>query len=659
MTSLYSLLRLCLLVLLFALSTTSTAAQYNISSMTGGAGCVLGSTPPLSCTFPATVSVNFTASSPPWSSNSTCYITFLGQGGQFIIAYGNPSPADPTNHTVAFSLFAYAYQTALMSRPLSAYVVCDSSGAIASPAFTAGPTFSLVPPPALTSTSGCALTSPAIGAVGCQLTDQLTIHGSSFTILGGISSVAVSLDGFVSSVDGVTVVDDGTLTLALLPLQLPSASFFNTSVVSNLSIVTQWPSLLPPGYGSYQTNSVTLTFAPLAGPPLITQWYADIQDTSIPQLQYPPRGCVIDNPAARLSNYSGCYPSVVEVYSIAVTSVYVFGTNLFGGSLSIYQSTLGSVACLQDPTSSNDTYPSFLRCSLPAIAGNQPGMRYDIVVQTPTGSMTLPSAFSYTTQPIVASVDSCYNDGVAALSVFTRSGCPPNAVITVRGMNFPLNNTVVVTVWDGTTAVNCQTPKVTSAGAITCLLAAVPVGAEVNFYGIGTILSVQFVQSGVLSNITAIVYSLPDLPVITNITGTCLGQSGPLTVSSCRALDRLTITGQYFFTPFDTVGFSLAPITSYSSPVCGVSLDSTNTTLFCQFDSLNYQPPFNVSLPYALSTIVGPNFALWQSNPVFVSFINATAPTVSNAALSISPQHGAVGVLTVLAVVALVCMTGW
>ena len=135
MASLSSLLRLCLLVLLFALSTTSAAAQYNITSMTGGAGCVLGSTPPLSCTFPATVSVSFTASSPPWSSNSTCYITFLGQGGQFIIAYGNPSPADPTNHTVAFSLFAYAYQTALMSRPLSAYVVCDSSGAIASPAF--------------------------------------------------------------------------------------------------------------------------------------------------------------------------------------------------------------------------------------------------------------------------------------------------------------------------------------------------------------------------------------------------------------------------------------------------------------------------------------------------------------------------------------------
>ena len=158
----------------------------------------------------------------------------------------------------------------------------------------------------------------------------------------------------------MTVVDDGTLTLALLPLQLPSASFFNTSVVSNLSIVTQWPSLLPPGYGSYQTNSVTLTFAPLAGPPLITQWYADIQDTSIPQLQYPPRGCVIDNPAARLSNYSGCYPSVVEVYSIAVTSVYVFGTNQFGGSLSILSVDTGQRGVSARPDSEQRHIPVLL-----------------------------------------------------------------------------------------------------------------------------------------------------------------------------------------------------------------------------------------------------------------------------------------------------------
>ena len=362
-----------LLVLLLGISLTLTAAQYNISSMTGGAGCVLGSIPPLNCTSPAVVFVNFTASSPAWPADSTsCYIALADEAGKYIIAYGEPSSADPTNHSVAFALSTDGYQPALADQQLSAYVVCGT--VVASPTFTAGPTFSLLLPPGLTSTSGCALTSPAIGAEGCQLTtDVLTVHGSSFTLLDG--SVHVSVDGLESPAV-VTVLDNSTLTLRLVQLQLPSASFFNTSVVSNLS------------FTSPQTNSVTLTFAPLTGPPVITQWYADVAYPSSGNPN-PFFGCTIDNSTAwpSPSNYSDCYPSVYAFSFYGVTSVYIRGPNLFNAVISVYQPTLGSFPCFQNPLYPNSiTYPYFVQCSLPAIAGNQPGMRYDIVVQTPSGA---------------------------------------------------------------------------------------------------------------------------------------------------------------------------------------------------------------------------------------------------------------------------------
>ena len=267
-------------------------------------------------------------------------------------------------------------------------------------------------------------------------------------------------------------------------------------------------------------------------------------------------------------------------------------------------------------------------------------------------------------------MDSCYNDGLATTAVFTRVGCPPNAVITVRGMNFPLNNTVVVTVGDrpsvgfaSSVTVTCQTPKVASAGIITCVLPVVPSGTELSFYEQLTLVNVQFVQSAVQSNITAIVYSLPDLPVITSITSTCLVQNGPLTVSSCRAGDVLTISGQYLTPSFGGVVYGLGPINSRSfnnNPTCdynGYSASNTNTSVRCSFGRFYAGQLFNVSVPYVLSVLIGPSLALWDSNAVFVSFINSTAPTLSNAATSLSPQRSAVGVLAVLTVVAALCMT--
>ena len=198
-----------------------------------------------------------------------------------------------------------------------------------------------------------------------------------------------------------------------------------------------------------------------------------------------------------------------------------------------------------------------------------------------------------------------------------------------------------------------------SAGAITCVLPTPPSGSELSFYGTYSLLNVQFVQSGVLSNITAIVYSLPDLPVITSITSTCLVQNSPLTVSSCRAGDVLTISGQHLSPPYGDIVRGLGPLNFATTPVCTLSYytaTNTNTSMRCRFNSFYSSQGFNVSLPYVLADRVSANYVLWQSNPVFVSFVNDTAPYMSNSAPPLSALHGAAAILIVLTASTILCM---
>ena len=658
----------CLLVnLLFIAFPTLAAAQYLIDSITGGAGCALGSSPPVNCTFPATLTVNLNSTSAAWpSTSSSCNVNFVGvQSSAYTYAYGSLSPADPTNHTVVLTLLSFGYNTGLFGAPLSAKVYC---GPVASPTFTAGPTFVLVPPPVLTSTSGCALTSPTIGAVGCHLeSDVVTIHGSGFSFLTGSSyndprrpGVTVrannqqSEDVYIvpapsGGVGGLAVVNDTVLLLALLGLQLPSAYFFNASVTSNLSLIL----------GNYQTNTVTLSFAPLSGPPVVST-LVTTPYPSRPRSFIPLTGC---NQTAGPSGqyiYTNCFPSVQgESNYYTSTALYIYGPNLFGAVLSLYKPTMGNIPCVADQAQIN-TYPYVQGCSIPAVAGNTLGMRYDLIVQTPTGTTTLPSVFSFVSQPVVTSADSCYSDGLPAglVSYYYRKGCPPNALITVRGMNFPLNSSLVISIGYGTN-VTCLSPMVVSAGVITCVLPTLNNNSDVfDWYGRNQYVSVLFVESGVLSNISATMYTFPDLPVINNVTGSCLVTSGPLALAQCRAGDTLTISGQHFFPPNgtrDTV-LALVPLSpSLSAPPCYLSSYriTNDSILQCKFNRYNTYDGaanlFNVSVPYVLMTRVGPNYAQWQSNPVFISFINATAPAGNSAhsLLSLTSAHCRVSSLLV------------
>ena len=514
----------------------------------------------------------------------------------------------------------------------------------------------------LTSTSGCAYTSPTIGAVGCHMeTDAVTIHGRGFTALtgGGIgyrNSVYMHLNDLGTWVDivnasaptglGLTVVNDTVLLLTLSTLQQPSLDYFNASILSNLSF----------GGANYNTNKVTLSFAPLSGPPIVNRLSATEHPYSPYFPTYPYQGCTINNTLSDMANLTDCYPSYYSAdlfYSRYITTALkVYGPNLFNGTMSLYQPMLGSIPCLQDPSVNIDPYPRYLVCSIPAVAGNTPGMRYDLIVQTPTGRTTVPSVFSFANQPVVTSVERCYNDQLPASleSYLSRKGCPPGAILTVRGMNFPALDTPVVTCrsqYNRNVTVTCLTPKVVNGGMITCTLPTPANGTELDFYAQYCTLSVQFADSGALSNITAIVYTFPNMPIITSITSGCFSMNGPLSLSQCRARDVLTISGQHFKPPGGEELYGLIPFEQFDAPSCSLYAyrdTNTDSQLRCKFDWFNpYADPdrvFNVSLTYVLRCGIGPHSSSWQSNPFLISFINVTASNSAVSSHSLSTHYG-------------------
>ena len=673
----------CCLLLLLALLAGSCSGQYNVVSVTGQAGCVNGSSPPLACTFPATLLIQFNASLLP---GPYCQYTFTGQQLQLAYGFGQPYTADRTNRTVVLTLQAQGYPlTALTGRPLPLSIYCNNEAP--SPTFAAGPTFSAVPPLVLSSTSGCQQSSSSIsGAVGCRLAaDVVTIHGSGFTILDGISTIYVSVDNYSSPSANfaggaaLTVVNDSVALLGLSTVQLPSADYLNASVPSSLSLVFSWVLSASPWYGSYTTESVALSFAPLSGAPTVAAYYAQLRSSfDYTGLGYR-CGCTSASGQGGSANYSGCYPSFAldgPNFYYYTTSLYVYGNDLFNANLSIYHPAVGSVPCFNYSTQPNSTYPALLQCAIPTIAGNTAGMWYDVVVQTPTGSTTLPSVFSFVSGPVVTAIDTCYDDAAVTNLYSARWGCPPAAVLTIRGMNFPLHDSAVVAFYsaldsypDAAVLVNetCLAAKLVSAGVITCVLPVPANGTEYAYYGTDVLLAVSFVESGMLANLTsASVYTFPDLPLITSVSGTCLGSSGPLSVSSCRAGDVLTVSGQYLF-PTPQVIYSLRPVNNGAgqfNPSCSVVQSTWNdSSIQCRFDSFDSFFPlaFNVSIVYVLTTAVGPNYALWQSNPFYVSFVNATAPPLSTNAAMVrySPHTPMTAVMAALLAMALLHAMKW
>lgn len=131
----------------------------------------------------------------------------------------------------------------------------------------------------------------------------------------------MSLD-LLGYTDGMLVINDNTLTLDLSRLQQPSIVYFNASVPSTLSLYYQVDST------PYRTSNLTLFYAPLTGPPIITRVSAT--DRAPPSSL---SGCLNVNYSG---NYTDCYPKA--------TDLLVFGPNLFNGVVTIHHHAVGYVA---------------------------------------------------------------------------------------------------------------------------------------------------------------------------------------------------------------------------------------------------------------------------------------------------------------------------
>ena len=457
---------LCLcLAALFAATACQSSAGPVVTSVSG---CVDVGTMTVNCTLPVLLTVrgsgfltNVTGAAPLYTSSPSYWITPLLELSPEAVATGEPYP-----YSVASALFPandtyFVFEVNYLGRgvlvegvPLELTVIAGKGTTLRqsmSAPFVAVSLLSL-PPPVVSSVSGC----PIVGADGLSVTQCLPdVHLLTLTGTGFLQWRSTPL-----SLNAGNVQTSLNLRLANVssPSFTPDYTWILNDTVITITLATAYRYLLQAGdFGAppralfiqerlsgWQSRPMTIQFAAL--PPPSNIWVAPYVFYNLPGLP----GCVRGPNSTILNCTAGSSMIAVRgtyLYEVTVTIGGQPMTNTFNHLLQSDASVLYLVTPLYN---------------------FQPGLLYDIVLTSASGSITLPSYVSFSGQPTI--VSAACRDPLLAVDIASLA-CQAGETVTMNGPYLPPPTTpFTVTVYSlhSKQNVTCSSPRYNTAYQLAC-----------------------------------------------------------------------------------------------------------------------------------------------------------------------------------------------
>ena len=533
---LHCLLLLSFLSLLPSISAQSGSidfTQLSISSITSPQCTSIGGSA-VNCTLPAQLTVRI-AGLPPNATLSGVVFLFTSANGDLEWA-DYTYFSTPSSGQFNVSLEFEGYNPTLFSGPLTLALQDYRSGNTSQP--FKGLWVAYIPPPHFASIAGCQ-GNGASTLLCVPDRDSLTFYGSGFLLFNALSGSYLTIgnaSGWIYAVDGLQVQSDSQMTLFLNSSYgfILTISHY-TGVALPLSFNLKVWSSKRGAFLDYLTDGgLSVSFGPLPPPIVLAAepYYGTDSD-------------FCRRPANVTAN---TFVNMIPETCL----VYVYGHYLYYAQGYLTSPGKGSYPCL---SKIGAQYAQYMYCFLPLLpAGvDQPGLAWDLLVQTTAGSVTLPGAVTFTTVPVITSLVPC----TAFASVFNfngdYAGCQPGSVLVMHATNFPTNglpllqlsnlSSVAAPVTPSTVNVTCGQAAQLTANSWSCVIPSMDPPTALAFYGQLTSIRAFFPSTGQSTPaVRAFIVAYPDSPVITSVSG-CEVSNGSLVVSRCRSGDVLTIAG--------------------------------------------------------------------------------------------------------------------
>ena len=621
----------------FAQAQSVDYTQLVIASISSSGSCQDAFPYAWNCTLPAVLF--FTLANAPTSLTSSLYFVIDGNDAE---TYTYAQRVTASNSTWQGRVQIGGYALGLMGRPLSVTAFDPQSGN-RSAAFI-GVSFALLPPPILTSISGCqgsgSLTSQCLPG-----SDSISFSGSGLSIFVGLSSYTLQVGSssvqLGSSVNAAVVqlVND---SFAILPLADVYASLLTPSqyggAVLPISFNLQWRQLTQSTVANFYTNQLSISFAPLPPP------QATVASST---------ACPVSNSTALIDCLPGANAGVV-----ALTGAY-----LVSASASLTAEGRGTWPATVTVSSSTRLW--FV---LPLIAVDTAGLAWDVRVSTSAGSVTFPGLIRFSTAPYVADVASCSTTGLVLVP-----SCTPGSTLTLSGDHF-LNDSLMQVLITSSSAVSgavnvsCQSAAFISSNLLTCVVPTLDGSLAQLFYGLTSSLRVLFPSTAQTTNAyTSRLMAWPNSPVLANVSG-CETNNGSLALLRCRGGDVISVYGRNLLfypganvIPNTVIGQALLP--PYGLGRCELLPGGSSELVQCRLpyvDATNSPAQADVQYTVTWYGSTANYSGLLFGNAFYISFTwdpPASTPTPTSSSLS-STMAIVVGVLVPMLVV-LVAVAAW
>ena len=519
------------------------------------------------CSLPSILS--FTLSPTSFTLPSQLYFIIDGSDAETYTYATRSSPANATATTYRGTVQLGGYALGLMGRPLSVRVFDYVTGNTSSQAFV-GMSFALLPPPTLTSISGCQ-GSGAATYLCLPDNDTVVLTGSGFSIFLGIRSYILLVGARSLQLGAVTgsanrvlqVVNDSYAYLNLSTVYdvlLTEAQY--GGAVQSIAFNLPWTQLTTGGTANYYINALSISFVPLPPPQAMV-------DSST--------ACTLLTPSTLVNCTPGANAGVIRLVGDYMVSPIVT------------LSTPGIAGVWYGTTTVNNAVRVWF--VLPIIAADKEGVVWDVTVSTSAGSIIFPGLVRYSTEPYVALINECVSTGSTSTTILIPN-CVPGSTLTLSGDHFVDDPQLQVQVssssaMGGSTNISCLQPTFISSTSISCVVPLVTGSVAQLFYGQTVVLRVLFPSSGQASNgYSSRLMAWANSPVLTSVSG-CEGNNGSsLVLQRCRGGDVVTVQGSNLrfynaqrVTPNTIVGEWVA-IGGIGS--CTVLPGSSNSTVQCR-----------------------------------------------------------------------------
>ena len=295
------------------------------------------------------------------------------------------------------------------------------------------------------------------------------------------------------------------------------------------------------------------------------------------------------------------------------------------------------------------------------LATYDPTQRYDVVISTLGGVLTLSSAVSFTTAPLIASLLPCKDTGYWNFANGGGElGCQDGDTLTLRVAYIDVQHIVNITIssWNPELqpTLLCSNLRAINDTAITCALPQRWVNWTTQFYTSQIDVQVNLVGDEIVTTDAVYLWDFPDRPVITSAVG-CSRTDGASsnTLNQCLGGEVVTITGANF----DRYNWNI--VFERSQGRCTGVVVLNSTTLTCQLPVVEEgggEVEYDVT--YVMN-ILTPQVRNMRSNAVYVTYVlfMAVDPTPPLTSTTSSVTWVVVGVVLAVVVVAGAVLAVW